>query len=77
MASRDGHEVCMKGWKKSGIFNAIVKGINDLPSLDPFKDIEPLVDNEILMNVVTYDESSLDERQYCLEKYEADSEPDW
>ena len=26
------------------------------------------------MNIITYSESSLDERQYCLEKYEADSE---
>ena len=28
------------------------------------------------MNMITYDESSLDERQYCLEKNEADSEPE-
>ena len=58
-------------WKeKSGIYNAIVKGINGLASLDPFKDIDPLVENENLMNMITYDESSLDERRYCLEKYE-------
>ena len=60
--------------KKSGIYNATVKGINDLLSLDPFKDIDPLVENENLKNIVTYDKSSFDERQYCLEKYEIDSE---
>ena len=67
-------EVCIKGWKKSWIYNATVKGINGLLFLDPFKDIDPLVENENLMNIITYSESSLDERQHCLEKYEADSE---
>ena len=35
--------------------NAIDKGINGLPSLDLFKDIDPLVDNENLMNMITRD----------------------
>ena len=60
----------------SGIYNAIVKGINGLPSLDLFKDINTLIENENLMDMITYDESSLDERQYCLKKYDADSEPE-
>ena len=77
MTSSAGREVCMKGWEKSGIYNAIVKGINGLPSLDPFKDTDPLVENENLMNMTKYDKSSLDERQYCLEKYKADREPEW
>ena len=29
------------------------------------------------MNVIAFDESSLDGWQYCLEKYEAESEPEW
>ena len=41
------------------------------------KDIDTLVENENLINMITYNESSLDERQYCLEKYEADSEPEY
>ena len=77
MTSSAGREVCMRGWEKSGIYNAIVKGINGSPSLDLFKDIDPLVENENLMNTIKYDKSSFDERQYCLEKYEADSEPEW
>ena len=52
-----GREVCMKGWKKSGIFNAIVEGINGLPSLDPFKNIDPLVENENLMNMIKYEKA--------------------
>ena len=46
------------------------------PSFDSFKDIDSLVENKNLMNMITYHESSLDERQYCLEKYESDSEPE-
>ena len=60
MTSSAGREVCMKG----------------LPSLESFKDIDPLVENKNLMNMTTYYKSSLDERQYCLEKYETGSEPE-
>ena len=37
-----------------------LKGVNGLPSLDPFND-----------------KISLDDQQYCLEKYEADSKHEW
>ena len=69
-----GREACMK---KSGIYSAVVKGIHGLASLDPFKDIDHLVENENLMNMITYDESSFNERQYCVEKNEGDSKPEW
>ena len=45
IASVAGCEVCMKGGENNGIYNVIVKGINALPSLDPFKDIYLLVEN--------------------------------
>ena len=67
----------MKRWKNCGIYNAVAKGINDLPYLDSFKDIGTLVENENLMSMITYDESSFDQRQHRLEKYEADSESEW
>ena len=70
VTSSAGRDACMKGWEKIGIYNAIVKGINGLPSLNPFKDIDPL------LNVIRYDESILDERQHCLEKHEADNQPE-
>ena len=76
VTSSAGRDVSMKGWEKIGIYNAIVKGINGLPSLNPFKDIDPLFENENLMNVIIYDESILDERQHCLEKHEADNQPE-
>ena len=50
----------MKRWKNCGIYNAVAKGINDLPYLDSFKDIGTLVENENLMSMITYDESSFD-----------------
>ena len=52
------------------------KWINGLPSLDLFKDVDPLVENENLMNMITFDKSSLDERKCYLEKCKADREPE-
>ena len=66
-------ELCMKGQEKSVIF----KRIDDLPSLEPVESIGALFENDNLMNMITYDESSFDERQYCLEKYEVDNQPGW
>ena len=72
MISSAGREVCMKV-----IYNAVFKGINALPSLESCKDIDLLVENENLMNMITYDKISLDEQQPCLEKYKADGKPEW
>ena len=77
MTSSAGREICMKGWEKSGIFDAITKGTNGLPSLDPFSDIDPLVENENIINAITYQENALKERQYCSEKRNSESESEW
>lgn len=45
MTSSEGRIVCLKGWKVSGISGAVEKGLNGMPSLDPFNDIDPLFDN--------------------------------
>ena len=45
------------GWKKSGIFDAITKGSSELPSLDPFDDICPLM--EVIQEQETISLSSL------------------
>ena len=37
--------VCLKGWKVSGILGAVQKGLNEMPSLDPFNHIDLLFDN--------------------------------
>ena len=31
-------------WKRAGIIEAIEKGLSELPSVDPFQSIDPLVD---------------------------------
>ena len=48
---------------KDRIYSVVVKGINGLPSLDPFKDIDHLVENENMKTMITHDKSNLDERQ--------------
>ena len=39
--------------------------------------IDHLVENKNLMNMITYDKISLNERDYCLDKYEPDSKSVW
>ena len=39
----EGKEVSASGWKKSGIFKAIMMGSSKLPAIDPFDDICPLM----------------------------------
>ena len=49
--SPKGLEICIKGWKVTGIFDAINMTLSKLPSLDPFADIDPLMDdNEISLS---------------------------
>ena len=38
----DGREVCLKGWKVSGIKQAVQMGLSNLPQVDPFEDIDPM-----------------------------------
>ena len=40
MASSTGKEICLKGWKKSGIEEALENGLED--NLDTFKDTDPI-----------------------------------
>ena len=43
MNSPEGKEVSASGWKKLGIFDAIMMGSSKLATLDPFDDICPLM----------------------------------
>ena len=43
MNSPEGKEVSASGWKKLGIFDAIIMGSSKLSTLDPFDDICPLM----------------------------------
>ena len=46
-----GQEICIKGWKVSGIYDAVNMTSANLPSLDPFADIDPLLnDNQVFLS---------------------------
>lgn len=47
MTSEEGRKVCLKGWQVSGIKDAVEQGLSDLPSLDPFADIDPMLETGI------------------------------
>ena len=47
MTTAPGREICLKGWVKSGISKAIENGSNDISTLDPSFEIEP-IENEML-----------------------------
>ena len=42
LTSAKGKEVVIGGWRASGILRAVEEGANNLPTLDPFADLEPL-----------------------------------
>ena len=44
--SDEGRKVCLKGWEVSGIKAAVKQGLSKLPCLDPFSDIDPMVEND-------------------------------
>ena len=46
-----GKDVCLKGWKVAGILDAAEKGLEELPNLDPFHDIDPLATSDSLEDV--------------------------
>ena len=51
MTSSGGREVCLKGWKVAGILDAAERGLDGLPNLDPFYDIDPLATSDSLEEV--------------------------
>ena len=51
MTSSEGRDVCLKGWKVAGILDASEKGLDGLPSLDPFHDIDLLATSDSLEEV--------------------------
>ena len=51
------------------------KGVKNLPTLDTFDDIDPLVEEVNMLDIV-YDESSLATNQY-ITHYESNSDSEW
>ena len=52
ITSAEGKEVILNGWKAASIYDAIRLGIGKMPPMDPYHDIDPLV-NEIDIAVAT------------------------
>ena len=90
MTTTKGKDIIDGGWKASGIFDAIKLGSEKMPSIDPFRDIDPMLgdddrqvdDNNHLLAVcdVTVEEFELlcgsKIQRYIGEDGEADDETD-
>ena len=51
MTSTEGKQIILNGWKSTGILEAIRLGKDNMPSLDPFNDIDPLLEALSLSNL--------------------------
>ena len=45
MSSENGSNVTINGWKASGIFDTLKMGSSNLPPIDPFHDIAPIMES--------------------------------
>ena len=51
LTSPEGQEICIKGWKVSAIYDAVNMSLANLPSLDLFADIDPLLnENQVFLS---------------------------
>ena len=46
MTTTAGRNIILSGWKSAGIMEALQTGTDGLESLDPFHDIDPLIEQE-------------------------------
>ena len=73
MASSEGRDVFLKGWKVAGILDAAEKGLEELPNLDPFHDIDPLATSDSLEEV-DGNESETERSMYISSSVDEDDE---
>jgi len=69
MTSDEGKNVCIKGWEVSGIKDAVEKGSSKLPSLDPFEDLDPMLNNESIESEMATTDSINSNRVLEAAKY--------
>lgn len=74
MTSADGKQICLKGWKVAGITEAVKKGLSGLESLDPFDDIDPMLQEK--PDVSTVNQASLLSASRYICEYEREDESD-
>ena len=73
-------EIVANEWKKAGIFGAIKLGWSDLPSLNPFADICPLIESVQLrenLSFLTLFPEELDCFHEKIQESEDDSDSEW
>ena len=73
-------EIVANEWKKAGIFGAIKLGWSDLPSLNPFADICPLIESVQLrenLSFLTLFPEELDCFHEKIQESEDDSHSEW
>ena len=63
LTSEKEKKVMHGGWVKSGIFDAIMLGSKNLPSLDPFEEMEPLDSECSIFDVPHFESTSEYENQ--------------
>ena len=73
MTSSEGRDVCLKGRKVAGILDATEKGLEELPNLDPFHDIDPLATSDSLEDV-DGNESETERSMYISPSFDKDDE---
>ena len=77
MTSESGATVILNGWKASGIYDALKMGSSNLPSIDPFHDILPLLesnDGESSIQTITITDEM---REHFINEADEEDNSEW
>ena len=47
MSTRKGKKIINRGWKSAGTFDVLELDSREMPSIDPFQDIDPMLSNNV------------------------------
>ena len=78
MTSEEGHKIISNGWKAAFITKAIEQGTKGLEPLDPFFDIDPLIneDNQTIVETLA-SQDDIDVFATRLINDESDDKDEW
>ena len=76
MTTSEGKDVVLSGWKAAGIIQVIEKGFSQLESLDPFKDLDPLLSPALYNETINPTMLSDEVRQAFIDSMEIQHEAD-
>ena len=82
MTTEGGKEIIHSGWKAAGITEALTLGTEGLESLDPFQDIDPMMEqsqpsNDCLDSICQLAESQLKIAYTPMEEDASENESEW